>query len=129
MALDHFGFAKLVVADLEKSAAFYKQVFQLTERGRVESAIEGRAISEIMYNPTAPGAATFVLLSYPDAPKPVRGELILGFISQDLRALVDRARSAGGAIVQDIQNRPEHGVKVAFVRDLEGHLIEVVEPL
>jgi predicted enzyme related to lactoylglutathione lyase len=36
---------------------------------------------------------------------------------------------AGGSIMQPIVDMPQHGVKVAFVRDNEGHLIEVVEPL
>ena len=129
MAKDHFGFAKLVVGDLEKSATFYRTVCGLTEQARIESEIGGRAISEIMFNPTGSGGATFVLLSFHDTPEPAAGELILGFITPDVRAFVDRARAAGGSVVQEAVARPEHGVKVAFVKDIEGHLIEVVERL
>lgn len=129
MATDHFGFTKLVVGDLEKSAAFYKSVCELTEMARVNAVIEGRAISEIMFVATGQGAATFVLLAYPDAPTPKTGELILGFITQDVDAFVARACKAGGSVAQEAQKQPEHGVKVAFVRDVEGHLIEVVELL
>jgi predicted enzyme related to lactoylglutathione lyase len=129
MATDHFGFTKLVVGDLEKSAAFYKSVCELTEMARVDAAIEGRPISEIMFNATGQGAATFVLLTYKDAPTPRAGEVILGFITQDVDAFVARARAAGGSVAQEAMRQPEHGVKVAFVRDVEGHLIEVVELL
>ncbi|HLG90146.1 MAG TPA: VOC family protein [Alphaproteobacteria bacterium] len=126
---DHFGFTKLVVGDLEKSAAFYKSVCGLVERTRVESEINGRTIREILFNATAPNAGTFVLLSFTDSPKPAAGETILGFMTPDLSGFVDRARAAGGSVAQDIKTAPEHGVKVAFVRDVEGHLIEVVELL
>ena len=68
MATDHFGFTKLIVGDLERSADFYKSVCELTESGRVDATIEGRRISEIMFNATGQGAATFVLLTYPDDP-------------------------------------------------------------
>jgi len=125
----HFSCTKLIVADLEKSCAFYKSVFGLTEQGRVEAEIESRAISEIMFHPTAPGGATFVLLSYPDARTPALSEAIVLFIVPDLDGLLEKTRAAGGRVVEEIVDRPEHGVKVAFVRDVEGHLIEVVELL
>ena len=129
MASDHFGFTKLVVGDLEKSAAFYKTVCGLTEQGRVEAEIGGRRISEIMFNATAPGGGTFVLLSFLDTPNPAAGEMIVGFITPDVNGFVERARSAGGSVLQQVVSQPEHGVKVAFLKDVEGHLIEVVELL
>jgi predicted enzyme related to lactoylglutathione lyase len=125
----HFSCTKLVVADLEKACAFYKAVFGLTEQNRVTAAIEGRPISEIMFNPTAPGGATFVLLAYTDTPTPSLSESITLFITPDLAGLLKKARAAGGQVVDEMRDMPEHGVKVAFVRDVEGHLIEVVELL
>lgn len=129
MATDHFGFTKLVVGDLEKSADFYTFVCELTEMARVDAAIEGRPISEIMFNATGQGAATFVLLTYSGEPAPKAGEVILGFITADVDAFVSRVEAAGGSVAQQAVRQPEHGVKVAFVRDPEGHLIEVVELL
>lgn len=126
---DHFSFTKLIVHDLERAAVFYKEVCGVTELGRVESKIEGRRIKEIMFNATGQGGATFVLLAYPDDPAGPPAEVILGFITKDLNAFVDRVRKAGGKVTQEMAAQPEHGVKVAFVRDPEGHLIEVVELL
>ena len=125
----HFGFTKLIVDDLDKMAEFYSEVFGFEEQGRVHSDVSGRVIDEIMFHPTAPGAASFVLFKFVDRVAPAQEEVILGFITADLNALVDRATRAGGGITQQIREMPEHGVKVAFVTDPEGHLIEVVEML
>jgi len=129
VAADHFGFTKLIVGDLEKSADFYTFVCELTEMARVDAMIEDRPISEIMFNATGQGGATFVLLTYNGEPAPKAGEVILGFITKDIDAFVLRVETAGGRVVQPTVRQPEHGVKVAFVRDIEGHLIEVVELL
>ena len=63
-AADRFGFTKLLVADLETSATFYKTVFGLQERGRVRSEIADRKIDEIMFEAQTPGGASFVLLHF-----------------------------------------------------------------
>jgi predicted enzyme related to lactoylglutathione lyase len=125
----HFGFTKLVVADLEKSAAFYRAVFELLETGRVDATISGRKISEVLFAPTAAGGATFVLLAFHDAPKPAGGEVILGAITHDIDAFLARAVSAGGSLVEAAHEMAELKIKVGFVADTEGHLIEVVQQL
>jgi lactoylglutathione lyase len=124
-----FGFTKLLVNDLEATAEFYKAVCGLTETARVDAKIGGRPISEILFAPAYQGAATFVLLKFLDAPKPTNDEVILGFSTEDLEAFVERAKAAGGAVVEAPYDNPEHGVRVAFVTDVEGHLIEVVQLL
>jgi predicted enzyme related to lactoylglutathione lyase len=129
MTTDHFGFTKLVVADLEKSAAFYTAVFGLREQYRVSSDIAGRGIDEILFEATAPGAATFVLLRFAGTTAPSGDELILGFITDDVDGVMTRAVEAGGAVAQAPREQAEHGVKVGFVTDVEGHLVEVVQLL
>ena len=127
--LARFGFTKLVVVDLEAAASFYKAVFGVEEQHRVHSAIGGRAIEEIICAADGPAAATLVLLRFTDQSTPSSSELILGFITDDIDALFGRALAAGGAVVQAVEVQAEHGVKVGFVTDPEGHLIEVVEML
>lgn len=126
---DHFSFTKLLVHDLETTAEFYKSVAGLTELARVESAIGGRPIKEIMFNATGQGGATFVLLKFMDTDAPKKDEVIVGFMTPDVVAFVERAKAAGGKVLDPIRDEVEHGVKVAFVEDVEGHLIEVVELL
>jgi predicted enzyme related to lactoylglutathione lyase len=129
MSKGHFGFTKLIVNDLEKTVAFYKEVCGLEEWARVSADVNGREIDEIMLQPTAENGATLVLWKWRDRDAIVVDEVILGFQTPDVTAFVQRVRDAGGAIVQDIKDMPEHGVRVAFVTDVEGHLIEVVELL
>ena len=124
----HFGFTKLIVGDLEKAAAFYQATCGLVEQRRIDTESAGRKLTEILYQPTAPGGATFVLIHFYDTPEPAHGELILGFNTSDIDAFVARAAAAGGAIQQAPYSIEELKIKVAFVRDVEGHLIEVVQP-
>ena len=125
----HFGFTKLQVADLEKCAAFYTRVAGITEQTRVNTESGGRRLSEIIFNPTQPGGASFVLIHYHDSPKPVVGESILGFQTNDLDAFVTRSLAAGGSVVREAWEIAEMKVRVAFVADPEGHVIKLVQPL
>jgi predicted enzyme related to lactoylglutathione lyase len=125
----HFGFTKLIVQDLDKTAQFYKHVCGLDEWTRVSAAVNDRAIDEILFQPTAEGGATLVLWKWRDRETLVTDEVILGFQTPDVAAFVARVEAAGGKVVQSIKDMPEHGVRVAFVSDPEDHLIEVVELL
>ena len=125
----HFGFTKLVVQDLEGTAAFYKDVVGLVEMARIQDTVGDRQIDEILFNATGEGGATFVLFKFLDRDTAAQDEVILGFQTSDLEAFVGRVQKAGGNVVQPIEVREAHGVKVAFVTDTEGHLIEVVELL
>jgi catechol 2,3-dioxygenase-like lactoylglutathione lyase family enzyme len=124
-----FNFTKLVVGDLDASARFYGGVFGLSELMRFDAEIEGRPIREILYAPTQEGGATFVLLAFVDAPKPAAGEVILGFTVGDLDAVVEAAVTAGATVADPIRTMSEMNIKVAFLRDPEGRLIEVVQML
>ena len=128
--LSHFGFCKFLVNDLETTAAFYRAVFGLADWKRVahdNSATTGGPIDEISFRSTAAGGPSLTLLKTVDRPAPPVGEAIMGFITSDLSALLDRAKAAGGEVAKPVRDMPEHKVKVAFVKDNEGHLIEVVE--
>jgi predicted enzyme related to lactoylglutathione lyase len=125
-----FGFTKLVVDDLEKMAAFYAEAYGLHAVQRVRARIGTEEIDEIMLAADPQAAfGTFVLLKYLGrAPSP-RGELILGFTSDDLPVLLDRICSAGGGVHAPIEEMPALGLRVAFATDPEGHLAELVQML
>ena len=69
------------------------------------------------------------MLKFADQASPVSNEVIVGFQTADVDAFVERALQAGGKLVDPVKDLPEHGVRVGFVSDIEGHLIEVVELL
>ena len=128
MSSGRLGFTKLLVTDLEASAAFYETVFGLKENHRVHSQIGDRKIDEILFHADANGA-TFVLLKFDGTTEPSRDEVILGFITPDIGAVFQRVREAGGAVAQPPRIETQHGVHVGFITDNEGHLIEVVQLL
>jgi predicted enzyme related to lactoylglutathione lyase len=125
-----FAFTKLVVHDLEKSAAFYRDVYGLHGVKRVSERIGREEIDEIMLSPD-PAAAwgSLVLLKYSGRGPSPSGELILGFTTPDLPALLERLRAAGGAVVAPIREMPELHLRVAFAADPEGHVAELVQLL
>ena len=122
-----FSFSKLLVDDLERTAAFYESVCGLVEHQRVEATIDGIPIREITFLPTSPGGGSLTLLKFLAAPSPHRDEMILGFTTSDIEAFVERVTSAGGRVTDPIRTLPAHRLRVAFVKDVEGHRIEVVQ--
>jgi predicted enzyme related to lactoylglutathione lyase len=124
-----FSFTKLVVHDVEKMAAFYSAAYGLHAVNRIRGeSIGNESIDEIMLSadPKAP-FGSFVLLKYVSRPASPTGELILGFTTDDLPALLERVRAAGGGITAPIKELPHLGVRVAFATDPEGHLAELVQ--
>ena len=124
-----FAFTKLVVHDLEKLVGFYSEVYGLHAVHRVRGeSIGGEEIDEVMMSPDPTATwSSLVLLKYPGRPAPAGDEVILGFTTDDLGALLGRVRAAGGRVHADAKEMPELGVRVAFAKDPEGHLAELVQ--
>ena len=122
-----FSFSKLIVHDLEAMAVFYKSVFGLVEWQRVQSEVKDRRISEISFLPTYPGGGSLTLIKFLDVPEPRHGEMIVGFTTDDIDALIRRSNAAGGQVTEPVRSMPEHHLRVAFITDVEGHVIEVVQ--
>lgn len=123
------GFTKLIVEDMDRMSAFYGAVCGFEEEARGDDQIAGRPIREAYFRSDPPGTGTFTLTKFLDATRPTVLTVILGFVATDIDVFVDHAQAAGGKLIEPVQTRPEHGVKVAFVEDIEGNLIEVVEIL
>ena len=123
-----FMFTKLQVADLDKAASFYTSVLGLIEMHRVEAAIGGRAVSEIIYMPTQPGGPMFILAKFHDTNAPSRNETILGFATGDTEALIARAEKAGGRMVEQLPAGPHNPFRTTFIEDPEGHVLQFSQP-
>ncbi len=125
-----FGFTKLVVGDLDKMKAFYTNVFGLKQFDRVKADIGIDPIDEIMLGRDSGfGPGSLVLLRFTELAPPRPGAVILGFITDDLNALVDRIVANGGRLHAEIKDIPEMKVRVAFAKDPEGNLAELVQML
>jgi predicted enzyme related to lactoylglutathione lyase len=131
MPPEAFSFTKLIVHDLEKLVAFYRDVYGLHAVHRVTGeSIGGEQIDEVMMSadPQAQWSSLVLLKYLGRAPSPT-GEVILGFTTSDLPALLERVRAAGGGITAPIRELGHLGVRVAFATDPEGHLAELVQVL
>ncbi len=126
----HFGFTKLIVGDLDKSAKFYEAVVGLKPQARIDAEVDGRKITEIVYEATANGGANFVLIAYHDTPRTPAGELILGFLTRDIDAFMQTVRANGGEVTTKPYESANAGaMKVGFATDPDGHIIEVIQRL
>ena len=123
------GFTKLVVEDVDAMSKFYRALCGFEEEGRADAQIGGHPIREVYFRSDPPGTGTFTLTKFLDARRPVTQAIILGFIVPNINQFVERAVKAGATLVEPVRPDPEHGVKVAFVKDIEGNLMEVVELL
>ena len=125
------SFTKAIVADLQAMAEFYKSVFGLKEVMRVQDAIAGQAIDEIILSASGEmePSSSFVLLKFVDQAPPKSSDSILGFITADLDDLLKRLQTAGGTIAQETRTMAELGLRVAFAKDPEGRLLELVQML
>jgi lactoylglutathione lyase len=130
MADGAFTFTKLIVGDLERSAAFYRDVCGLTEANRINATgDDGHSLTEIVLASTPPGPATLILITYHGAPTPAPGDSVLGFYTTDIDAFLARLVKAGGTITSPVKSLPDHGLKYAMTTDNEGHIVEVLQTL
>jgi len=126
-----FSFTKLIVSDVDNLYSFYNRVFGLVEKARVRQGEGEHELDEIIMGADEAGysSPTLVIQRFPHRPIPDRGEVTLGFVVDDVDATVEKAWAEGGSVYRAAHAQPQHGVKVAFIKDSDGHLIEVVEML
>ena len=115
---------KLVVGDVETAKAFYEAGCGVKEARRIQGAVGGRSITELIMQAETPGGATLVLFQEHGAPAPTPGSCVLVFETDDVDAFLDRAVKAGGSVMQPTTNLPDFGLSYAFVKDPEGHVLE-----
>jgi lactoylglutathione lyase len=126
---NQISFTALVVDDLDKSSAFYGMVCGLQESARFEQDIAGRPVLELTFQSSSPGTGNFVLVKFLDAPKKSNQDVILGFVTDDVMAFVERAQRAGGKVLKEPYTDAEQGLRAAFVADSEGNILHAVEML
>jgi predicted enzyme related to lactoylglutathione lyase len=122
------NFTKLIVGDLERSAAYYEAAFGLTELFRFEGKIAGDRFEQVVLGVDG-GMSGLILVRFVERDAPPDGAVILGFMSPDLAALFERAVAAGGTVHAEIRDPKLPGVAlVGFLADPDGHLAEVLQP-
>lgn len=126
-----FGYTILYVEDVEKSIEFYENVFGFTRK----------FISpDNDYGELSTGETTLSFASKKMAAQNLSGGFIessledkpfaieLGFITEDVGDLVQKATSFGAVLVTEPKKKP-WGQIVAYVRDTDGFLLEICTPI
>jgi len=128
-----FSFTKLIVDDEEKMAAYYNAVYGLNIVLRVQGDAGGLGspFREVILSPgdSISPEESLIMFKFVDRSAPRDQESILGFLTEDLDALAARIEAHGGKLASAIKSMPDHGIRVVFATDPEGHLSENVEML
>ena len=127
--------------DIDRSAAFYTQLFGMAEVGRIDMPYPpgGKRILEITLASKTSSAAggtglgpTLVLMTRPDGQvgKATDDLPAAVFVVPDIQAVVDRTRQAGGEVYRPPyrQDSPEsRNLGIALIADPAGNVIECVQ--
>ena len=126
-----FGYTILYVEEVEKSVSFYENAFGFSRKF---------VTPEADYGELSTGETTLSFASKELAAQNLKDGFIeskleqkpfaieLGFITDDVEELVQKAISAGATLVKETTQKP-WGQVVAYVRDLDGFLIEICTPV
>jgi lactoylglutathione lyase len=123
--MDQVGYVILFVADLERSAAFYRDViglpFKLRGDGYVEFATRGARLGLYDRNrlQELTGQGT-------DAPAAPAGEVV--FLVEDVDREAERLRSAGATVLKGPVDRA-WGHRTLHVEDPDGFVVELAEEI
>lgn len=123
-------FTKLIVKDEEAQAAYYGAVYGLNPVYRAEGTSDGEPYREVILSPgDGMAAGSLVMFNFTQRTGARDQQVILGFVTEDIDALVGRIEANGGKLVGPVRDEPEHGVRVVFATDPEGALTENVQML
>jgi uncharacterized glyoxalase superfamily protein PhnB len=127
------GYVILFVKDVSGSLAFYEQAFGLSRRFFNDD--NGKAYGEL-----ETGAACLAFASHELAKAQLKQEVVVAspdraplgvevaLVTTDVPKLYSRALSAGASSVSEPATMP-WGQTVAYVRDIDGHLVELCTPV
>ncbi|MBF6451164.1 VOC family protein [Nocardia elegans] len=115
--------------DLEGQFAFYSSLFGRVERTRYEFDDRDDPLREIIMISPDGTEQSLVLLHYKNRPAPTPGSAVIGFQVRGLDELVHRAEAAGATVTERPRTMADIGIRVAFVQDPEGHVLELFERL
>ena len=125
------GYTILYVVSVPDTLAFYERAFGLERR----TVIDGGEYGELSTGGTtlafaANGfAATLTSVPFePAAPDKAAPPVELGFVTDEVEAMFDRAVSCGAVAVKRPERKP-WGQLVGYLRDNNGFLVEICSPV
>ncbi len=139
-----FNHVGISVASLDKSIAFYREMFGMEPLGE-PFPFGGEQFSEIMDIPGVQGRMCMIAkgnlwLELFEFSKPVgkakdsnypvsdRGYSHFGFTVDDIDAVYDRLNAAGVRMHSPIQTFVGGGMRATYCRDPDGNVFEIMQP-
>jgi len=129
MSAKSFFFTKIMVGDVDAAERFYTRALGLEVMNRVKRGGDKPVEETILIVPGHDAGSRFIVERSFDRDPPPTGETVLGFFVADVEESARAAIAAGGRIIHPVQDNPEHQIRLAFVADPEGHVIELLGPL
>lgn len=126
-----FSYTILYVNDVYNAMDFYQRAFGFSEKFKTPENDYGEMIS---------GSTTIAFASKELAQSNLSGGFLtssakekpfgieLGFVTTDVAAAVEKAVAEGAVLYEPLKTKP-WGQSVAYVRDLDGFLIELCSPM
>ncbi|MEL7170666.1 MAG: VOC family protein [Bacteroidota bacterium] len=125
------GYLILYVPDVERAVAFYEQAFGLARRFVHESGdyaeLETGA-TVLAFAADELAASNFAAAYRPADPAAPPAAFEVALVTDDVTAAFDRATGAGAAVLAEPTQKP-WGQTVAYVRDLNGVIVELCTPV
>ena len=130
MGMQAFAFTKIVVADLDASEQFYRDVLGLKVVTRLTNPDGEYGQEESVMSVTGRNeGAQLLLIRYLNRPAPAPGEAWTGFAVTELEDLVARVEQGGGKVLIPVKEIAAYKMKVSVIADPEGHMVELFEML
>lgn len=129
MSGPRFAFTKILVNDLPAQFDFYSKIFGRQEKTRYEFDDRSDPLAEIIMTSSDGTEQSLVLLHYKNRPAPTPGSAVIGFEVSGIDEIVQRAEEAGATVAEPPTTMADIGIRVAFVADPEGHVLELFERL
>jgi lactoylglutathione lyase len=126
-----FAYTILYVKDVEKSIDFYEKAFGFVRKFVTPDNDYG----ELLVGETTLSFASITLANTNLSDGFVESNLTnkpfgieIGFTSENVEEVIKSALSAGGTLLENPKTKP-WGQVVAYVRDIDGFLIEICTPM
>ena len=119
---------KLVVADLDRAAAFYKAVCGFEDSRNMQFAVAGRSFKDIILRKGKDGQELTIMV-YDDGKVPTPGAVVLTYSTDDLAAFRQRALEAGGTEVSEERSLRlgSWNARISDFADPDGNVLQVLQ--
>ena len=131
MSID-YAYTQIMVDDVEAMKDFFSSVFGMREIQRI-SVDFAEPVVEVMMGCGESPTHLLVLIQVLSGPKIVHGESMLGFVTDEFDAVLERAIAHGAKVVKEVGGLADSDeisgmTRIAIFEDPEGHNCQIIEP-